>query len=297
MTSMLPPTRDLPPGRHTRIRAELERAVSGRRRSSRLTVPILAAVAAAAAVAVVATGVVLSRPGPVEHTPAVHITTSPTSTPAVRDTFGLTPEQIATIEQGCAGDAKETDKATLHNYGQDESGRWALLYTDKAVMWCDIGRGGREYSATQPRQLVHLNWLAGNYIRDTGGAYPGGDTHPFRPKLAGVPGVRILAGRADSSVARMTYRQSDGVIAEAKIANGTFVIRVLYPSTWSGGGMEGVTTELHAYDAAGNLLDVDSDSERKCWTMPGTNEVLPDRRPIEMVETATMKCQPAPPWR
>ena len=54
---------------------------------------------------------------------------------------------------------------------------------------------------------------------------------------------------------------------------------------------------MRAYDAAGNMLDIYSDTaEKKCWTMPGTNEVLPDRRPIEMVETPTMKCQPAPRW-
>lgn len=290
MTSMLPPTRDLPPGRHTQIRAELERAVAGRRRSSRLTVPILAAAAAVAAVAV---GVVVLRPGPAEPTPAVHITTSPTP---VTDTFGLTPEQIAAIEQGCAKAAKATDKVTLHNYGQDDAGRWALLYTDKASMWCDIGRGGKEYSAGEPHQ-VQVDWLAGNHSTDVGGVQPGGDTHPFRPELAGAPGLRLRGGRVDSSVARMTYRQSDGKTAEAKIANGTFVIRFLYPSTWNGVGQESDTAELRAYDAAGNLLDVGSDSERKCWTMPGTNEVIPDYRPIDVVETGGKKCQAAPPWK
>jgi hypothetical protein len=248
-------------------------------------------------VAVVTTGVVLLRPGPTNPTPAVQTTTSPTSTPAVRDTFGLTPEQIAAIEKGCAGDAKETDKVTLYNYGKDAAGRWALLYSDKAVMWCNIDRGGKEYSATQPRQLVHVNWLAGNYSRDTGGAFVGGDTHPFRPELAGVPAVSLLAGRLDSSIARMTYRRPDGATAEAKIANGTFVIRVVLPSTVSGSGQEGSISELRAYDAAGKVLDVGSDSEDKCWTVPGTNEVIPDYRPIDMVETATKKCQPAPPWR
>jgi hypothetical protein len=33
MTSMLPPTRDLPPGRHVRIRAELDQAIDSYRQS------------------------------------------------------------------------------------------------------------------------------------------------------------------------------------------------------------------------------------------------------------------------
>src|SRR3712207_1213424 len=99
MTSMLPPTRDLPPGRHTRIRAEIQSKVNGRKR---LTVPILAA---AAAVLTVVASVVLLRPDSAEPTPAVHVTTSPPTelTPTTRPApvvAGLSPERIAAIEKG-----------------------------------------------------------------------------------------------------------------------------------------------------------------------------------------------------
>lgn len=276
MTDMLPPAREVPPRTRARVRAELERAVAGRRR--RLLVPVLAA----GAVAVVAAGVVLFRPEPVDPTPAVEITADP---PEVAETFGLSREQIAEVERGCADAAGEADEVTLHNYGADAAGRWALLYTANAVLWCDIGRDG---TSRATRQGVLVDWLAGNFSTDTGGAAVG---------VAGSPGVRVLAGRVDSSVARMTYRRSDGEVGEVTIANGTFVMRSLLPPTWNGGGGESVTSELAAYGADGARLDPDSDSPRKCWTVPGTDEVLPDRRPIGMVETPAMKCQPAPRWK
>lgn len=289
--TMLPPTRDLPPGRQARIRADLERAVTGRAQK-RYLVPILAGVAAVTAVV---TSVVLLQPD-TDPKPAVHITTDPTPPQQQRVTFGLTPEQITEIEQGCAKSAKVTDKLTLVNYGRDEAGRWALLYTDRAAVWCDIGRGGEEYDTSGPNYL-EINWLAGNYSTHVGGVRPGGDTFPAKPALAGALGYRLRGGRVDSSVARMTWSDSDGKTAEAKIANGTFVLRLLQPSTWGGGADSSYTTVLRAYDAAGNLLDPDSDSEQKCWIVPDNRDVIPDYRPIELVETATKKCQPARPWK
>ncbi|ANZ39009.1 hypothetical protein BBK82_25995 [Lentzea guizhouensis] len=293
MTGVLPPTRDLPPGRQARIRADLERAVAGRGSVRRYLVPVLAG---ATAVTAVVTSVVLLQPdqGP-DPQPAVHVTTDPE--PAQRETFGLTPEQIAQIEQGCAEDAKVPDKATLSNYGADEAGRWALLYTAKAAVWCDIGRGGEEYEASGGPGGLHVDWLAGNYSTHVGGVRPGGDSHPFKPALAGTAGYRIRAGRVDSSVARMTWTASDGGTAEAKIANGTFVLRMLYPSTWDGGGDANFSTERRAFDAAGNLLDPDSDGEGKCWVVPGTNEAIPDYRPVDVAESDGRKCQPAKPWK
>jgi hypothetical protein len=293
MTSMLPPTRDLPPGRQTRIRAELERAVAGRRRTSRFTVPLLAA---AAAVAVVVTGVVLFKPRPADPAPAVHITTSPTSAPKVRDTFGLTPERIAAIEEGCARSSAVPGKLTLHQFDLVGTDGFALLYTDNAYVACQIGRGGKEYHAGG-YQPMYIGYLAGHFAIDAGGSYPGGDTNKNFPALAGAPGYRIFAGRVDSSVARITYRAPDGRTAEAKIANGTYLVRMMYPSTWTdGGNVNGPGQEMRVYDAAGNLLGTSADQENKCWTMPGVDETLPDHRPIEMVETPTMKCQPAPRW-
>ena len=293
MTSMLPPTRDLPPGRHIQIRAELERAVGDRRKSSRLAVPILAATAA---VAVVATGVMLFRPGPTEHLPAVQVTTSPSSAPKVRETFGLSPERIAAIEEGCAKSSGVPGKLTLHQFDLVGTDGFALLYTDKAYVACQIDRGGKQYKAGG-YQPMYIGYLAGHFAIDAGGSYPGGDTNPNFPELAGAPGYRVFAGRVDSSVARITYRAPDGKTAEAKIANGTYLVRMMYPSTWKATGDEnGVGQEMRVYDAAGNLLGTSAEQEKKCWTMPGVKETLPDHRPIELVETPTMKCQPAPRW-
>ncbi|MEU7477906.1 hypothetical protein AB0A63_18110 [Lentzea sp. NPDC042327] len=292
MTNVLPPDRDLPPGRQARIRADLEQAVSGRPRR-RLLVPVLAG---AAAVAAVVTSVVLLDPKTQPPQPAVHVTDSPAPEPAPRDTFGLRPDQVTRIEQGCARDAKVTEPLRLDNYGQDEGGRWALLYTAKAAVWCEIGRGGEEYGASGPNAL-HVDWLAGDYSTHVGGVQPGGDTHPFSPALAGAPGYRFRAGRVGSSVARMTWRDSEGATGEVKIANGTFVLRRLHPSTWSGGGRPGDFLVVQAYDAAGKPLDPDSDGEGKCWVVPGTNEAIPDFRPVEEAEQDGRKCQPARPWK
>lgn len=293
MTSMLPPTRDLPPGRHIQIRAELERAVTGRRKSSRLAVPILAA---AAAVAVVATGVMLFRPGTTEPTPAVQITPSPTSAQKVRETFGLAPERIAAIEEGCTKSSGVPGKLTLHQFDLVGTDGFALLYTDKAYVACQIDRGGKQYKAGG-YQPMYIGYLAGHFAMDAGGSFPGGDTNPNFPELAGAPGYRVFAGRVDSSVARITYRAPDGKTAEAKIANGTYLVRMMYPSTWKATGDENGSSEMRVYDAAGNLLGgTGFEQEEKCWTMPGTNITLPDHDPIEKVETATKKCQPAPRW-
>ncbi len=292
MTNVLPPARDLPPGRQARIRAEVERAVTGRRASKRYLVPVLAGVSAVTAVV---TSVVLLQPdqGP-DPQPAVQITSDPA--PAERETFGLKPEQLALIEQGCAKSAKVTDKLTLSNYGRDDAGRWALLYSDKTAVWCDIGRGGEEFDADGGPGGLHLDWLAGNYSTHVSGVRPGGDERPLKPALAGAAGYRFDAGRVDSSVARMTWTASDGRTVEAKIANGTFAVRLLFPSTGSG-GVERSYTEIRAYDAAGNLLDPDSDSERKCWVVLGKNEAIPDYRPVDVAESDGRKCQPAKPWK
>ncbi|MDX8033199.1 hypothetical protein SK803_23525 [Lentzea sp. BCCO 10_0856] len=287
MTSMLPPTRDLPPGRHTQIRAELERAVSGRRRLSQLTVPILAA---AAAVAVVAAGVVLLRPGPTEHVPAVHITTSPTSAPAVRDTFGLTPERIEAIEQGCATAENMSGKPTMYQFGREDAGPWALVYTDRAVVSCDLGRGGVEYYTFRPSE-VFINWLPGHFSVDVVSSALGGDVTSSIPELAGAPGYRVVAGRVDSSVARITYRAEEGRTVEAKIVNGTYVARIAYPSNW-GPGAQNVPMEVRAYDAAGNLLGTNAELAGTCYYAPDTKDVVHGEQGV-----SADRCKPATPWR
>ncbi len=282
MNSTLPPARDLPPGRQARIRAELERAVSSRGSTKRYLVPILAG---ATAVAAVVTSVVLLQPdlGP---KPAVQITTSPSPKPD----FGLSPENVTAIEQGCAKPEDVTEKLTLRQFGRDDAGQWALLYNDRVAVVCNIERGGEEYDTNRPGEVA-INWLPGHFSMDMDSSRLGGDLHPSIPAMAGVPGLRFVAGRVDSSVARMTYRAYDGTTVEAKIANGTYVVRIAYPSTWNPNDVTG-TTELRAYDAAGNLLGTSAELVGTCYYDPQTKQVIHGERGV----TAD-KCKPATPWR
>ncbi|MEU3643355.1 hypothetical protein AB0E59_08255 [Lentzea sp. NPDC034063] len=278
MTSMLPPTRDLPPGRQARIRAEVERA-AGRRGSRRLAVPILAA---AAAVAVVTAGIVVLRPAPTQPVPAVRITTSP-ATPSAG--FGVPPDEVAAIETGCMRSTGMQGKATLHQL-LDEQTRWALLYTENEVLLCSLGAEGKDYRAGFGKRAVAL--LPGHFSVEGGSATAGGMHRG--PAYAGTPGYREAAGRIDSKVARVTVT-ADGDTVDAKIANGTYALRIYYPSSWA--IPQGVPDPVvRAYDAAGNLLGTSSDLVNACFFDPATGEVVygDERRPRD-------QCLPASPWK
>jgi hypothetical protein len=277
MTSMLPPTRDLPPGRHTQIRAELERAVSGRK-TSRLTVPILAA---AAAVLTVAASVVLLRPDPSEPTPAVQVTTSPTL-PTAFD-FGVSQETVTAIEEGCARSA-HVGKATLYQLRREET-TWAVLYTEKEELTCSIGVGGMEYNSGFGQ--ASIPYLPGHFSVDDQSASSGGDVMG-RPAYLGVPGYRTVAGRIGPKVAKVTYTV-DGQTVEAKIANGTYAARIYYPPTW---GIPNPTPEVvRAYDEKGEPLGVSTDLETTCYYAPDMTVVYGSRRQGE-----SSNCKPVSPW-
>jgi len=285
MTGVLPPTRDLPPGRQARIRAEVERAVTGRRRSKRYLVPVLAG---ATAVTAVVTSVVLLQPDVgTDPQPAVQITTDP---PRVSETFGLSPEKLAVIEDGCTKSERVPDKLTMHQYGRDDAGEWALLYNDQVVVACNLDRGGEEYDTDRPKE-VSINWLPGRFSQDIELGRLGGDLHPTIPAMAGVPGLRFVAGRVDPSVARLTYRAYDGSTVNAKIANGTYVVRIAYPPTWNPNDVSG-SVELRAYDAAGNLLGTSAELTETCYYAPDSKKIVHGDRGV----TAD-KCKPATPWR
>lgn len=285
MTNTLPPTRDLPPGRQARMRADLERAVSGHRSSKRYLVPILAG---ATVVTAVVTSVVLLRPEGAQPQPAVHVTTSPA--PSTKADFGLGPQEITTIEEGCAKAELLSTKLTLHQYGRDAAGKWALLYDDQTALVCNIDRGSDDYDANRPAKIA-INWLPGHFSLDGDASRLGGDLHPTIPKMAGVPGQVFVAGRVDTSVARMTYRAKDGTTVEAKIVDGTYVARIAYPSTWDHNEVTG-TAELRAYDAAGNLLGTSADLADTCYYAPDSGEVIHGKRGIPADQ-----CKPATPWR
>lgn len=284
MTSMLPPTRDLPPGRHTRIRAELERAV-GRRRS-RLTVPILAG---AAAVFTVAASVVLLRPGPLDPTPLVQITTSPSPTSASVD-FGVPPETVAEIEAGCAK-AGGVGKATLRQLVLEEP-RLALLYTDDVALRCEIGVGAEEYSVGMSVGLSKddMRWLPGHFSVEETRDAPGGDIPGAKPANAGKRGFRQAVGRVDEKVARVTL-SADNLVVDAKVVNGTYAARIYYPSTRRLPENDQAPV-VRAYDAAGNLLGSSDTSWQTCYQNPQTGELIGSVR-----QKPTDQCQPALPWK
>ncbi|KOV81405.1 hypothetical protein [Nocardia sp. NRRL S-836] len=285
MTNVPPPTRDLPPGRQAQLRAEVERAVTGRS-TRRVLVPVLAG---AAAVAAAVTGVVVLQPN-TDPRPAVHITTSPTPEPRVRDTFGLSPEKLAAIEEGCARSERVPGKLTVHQFGRDDAGEWALLHGDRVVVACNLGRGGEEYDTDRPSDVA-LHWLPGRFSLDVDLARLGGDLHPTIPAMAGVPGLRFVAGRVDPSVVRLTYRAYDGRTVDAKIANGTYVVRIAYPATWNPNDVTGAV-ELRAYDAAGGLLGTSAEITGSCYYAPDSGEVVHGRRGV-----TAENCKPATPWR
>lgn len=276
MTSMLPPTRDLPPGRHTQIRAELERAV-GRRRS-RFAVPILAA---AAAVLTVATSVVLLRPGPSDPTPAVQITTSPP--PASYD-LGVPPETVAAIEEGCAKAAR-VGTAKLRQLVLEES-RWALLYSENAALSCHLV--GNAYSAGSVQG--DMRWLPGYFSVEEMISAAGGDVPTAKPADAGKRGFHQVGGRVDEKVARVTL-SADNQVVDAKVANGTYVARIYYPSTWRFPENDR-TPVVRAYDAAGNLLGSSDTSWQTCYENPETGALVGSVR-----QQPTDQCQPALPWK
>ncbi|MEV6236466.1 hypothetical protein [Lentzea sp. NPDC051838] len=302
MTSMLPPTRDLPPGRHSQIRAELEDAVVGGGRRSRLAVPILAA---AAAVTTVAASMVMLRPSASEPSPAVNITTSPaapTSTQSSSPTPGspsspppgfpdptkpdidIKAEMTPAIEEGCAKVAG-VGKATLYQLLSAET-TWALLYTDKEALSCDVGRGDKNYSAAVSQTSVPF--LPGHFSVDVRNFGPGGDV-VGGPSWERMPGYRTVVGRIGPKVKKVTYTV-DGQTVEAKIERGTYAARISYPSNWTGPNQS--PEVVRAYDENGELLGSSTDLENTCYYTPNDMKVVYGTRKQENAD-----CKPVSPWR
>ncbi|MCX2951818.1 hypothetical protein [Lentzea sp. NEAU-D7] len=279
MTSMLPPTRDLPPGRRTQIRAELERAATGRRR--RLLFPVLAG---AAAVATVAASVLTLQPAPPPPSPAVHVTSPQVTTTPPSTGFEVPRETVEAIEAGCMKSTGMPGKAKLHQLLEGET-RWALLYTEDEMLPCALGEAGRDYSAGFGKRAVQL--LPGHFSVDIVSSTAGGDH--LGPERAGMPGHRTVAGRIDSAVARVTVT-ADGRTTDAKIANGTYALRTHYPRSWTVPANE-PDPVVRAYDAAGTLLGTSSDLLTACFFDPASREIVygdPRKRD---------QCQVASPWK
>ncbi|GGU85878.1 hypothetical protein [Lentzea flava] len=269
MTTMLPPARDLPPGRQAEIRAAVEKTVTRRRRAMRLAT-VATALAAAAAVVVVLL--------PKQPTSG-YWATRPVLT-------GLTPEQVEDIEEGCWKAARAKERPTLHLYRKDDAGAVALLYTTKEALDCDLSTPGQYYSGWQDRgKNFDTRWLTGHFSIDMAGQRAG---DPVR----NIPGFSQIGGRVDSQVKRMTYTL-DGTTVEADIANGAFLARILRPTDWHWPQEIDRTASVKAYDAEGNLIGDSLDIEGKCFVDWEGNIIHggwdPNKKPED--------CLTAEPWR
>lgn len=296
MTSMLPPARDLPPGRQEEIRVEIEHAVVRRGPRRMRLVPVLAA---ATAVGVVAAGVVYLAPSRQPQTaiqPAPLPTTQQSSTPTAPTTRaepvlpGLSAERIAAIEKGCHESAGMGGKPKLYQVVGTGPGAFALLYHDRGALTCTLDNPGFAYNSGGTGGY-DPEWLPGYFSLDANEASSGGDVPGGKPIYRGVPGYRTAAGRVDSKVARVTLT-TDGRTTEGKIANNTYVVRVEYPSTWSHATWND-NGEVRAYDAAGNLLGTTAGPD-KCHVNP-QGVIVSGGWQNPNVDPKT--CELARPWR
>ncbi|GAA3657159.1 hypothetical protein GCM10022267_49160 [Lentzea roselyniae] len=294
MTSMLPPTRDLPPGRQDEIRVEIEHAVAGRGQRRMRLAPVLAA---ATAVGAVAAGVVFLAPSSQPQTanqPAPMTTQATSAAPTTRPAPvipGLSEERIAAIEKGCQESAGVQGTPKLYQHVGSGQGAFALIYTSNAVLTCTLDSGGMPFNSGFSSGF-DPEWLPGHFSADSLGASTGGDVPGNKPIYRGVHGYRIAAGRVDSKVARVTLT-ADGQTVDATIANNTFVARIVHPTTWS--PPEGTDFgEVRAYDAAGNLLGTNNGSGNKCFVNPQGVIVSGGWRDPN---TDPKTCEPAQPWR
>jgi hypothetical protein len=275
MNAVLPPTlpspRDLPPHRHAQIRAELQRAATAPRHDHRRLVPVLAAALAVLAVAALAVWLVPDR-----HTrltePAAPQTTPPPPTSRTSGrpdpVFpGLSNSDRHAIEQGCGvsafgvgggqnpptpGVTDTSDTIRLYNLTQDQAGRLALLYGEHAVLNCDLDWPSMPYNAGFGGVLTPTWPPPAPIVVDTAGNQAGGDVRGNKAIYRGLPGAEMAGGRISDQVAKVTYTQGSDTVT-ATLANGTFLVRIVHPSTWAipDNYPRGV---IRAYDAAGTLL-------------------------------------------
>ncbi|ONI83551.1 hypothetical protein ALI22I_34260 [Saccharothrix sp. ALI-22-I] len=294
MNTTLPPARDLPPHRHHEIRARLEREVAGGRRSIRFAPLITAGVAVAAAIALVTVVVApWQQPGgvgPAASGSAVHPTTVrlPPPSPAEKPVIpNLSPERIAQIEEGCPKSAGVPGKAVLHQYLTDAAGTFGLLYTGDTALGCTIDIPTMPYNAGFSSGF-DVEWLPGEASVDHVGAKPGGDVD--KAEYAGLAGYDMAYGRVSAKVAKVTYTLH-GQTAEATVANGTFVARIIHPSNWEiPDNFE--AGEIQAYDAQGNLISSAADRYGPCYVRPGDYKIVVGDKTSD-----PKTCWPAVSWR
>ncbi|GGM92319.1 hypothetical protein GCM10011609_32150 [Lentzea pudingi] len=269
MTTTLPPERDLPPGRHLRIRAELERTVVRRRRGMRFATT-------ATALAAVVTAVMLVRP---DQPISGYWSSRPTIS-------GLDAQRVKDVEEGCWKAARTPDRPVLHRYHQDAAGTFALLYTPTDALTCDLSTPGSYYSNQYlpSRKGFDTRWLNGHFSVDF--------QHQMSGDRAGRPGSQTVAGRVDSQVKRMTWTYF-GRTVEAEIKDGTFVARILQPADWDHPRERDGSESLKAYDAEGRSLGDTRSDLSACYVDREGNIISGSWDPQQVPDY----CKPGEPWR
>ena len=264
MNTTLPPSRELPPGRHAEIRAAVLSAATSRP-SRRWVAPLVTAAAALAVLGLVAWFTPWSTDG---RPPAGQQTASPTTTttapttaaaaatePSAPTVPGVAPGEVATVEQGCRESAAiPVATLTLRQVITDGAGRLAQLTgVDETT--------GTEFMVVCELDAPPTGYNAGfggmdNYTppvsRDFTMASAGGDVGGGKPEYAGRPGTDEVAGRVAPEVAKVVVGEG-GESVDAVLADGFYLARIVHPSDWS-------IPENHpapvvrAYDKNGTLL-------------------------------------------
>ena len=234
MNTTLPPSRDLPPGRHAEIRAAVLRAATPDR-TRRWVAPLVTATAALAVIGAVAWVAPWSGGGepPAGQPPHPTETTQAPTDEVSPSIAGLTAEEVTAIEQGCRESTFPDVRFTLLAILTDDAGRLALLRgTDdrgrEYMIDCTLdfspalpynGSGGG-VGAFAPPVSIDIN------ERSAGGDIPGN-----KAEYAGTHGTEEYAGRISPEVAKVTVTQG-GRTVEATLAGGAYLARIVHPTDW-----------------------------------------------------------------
>lgn len=297
MNTILPAPRDLPARRRAQIRAELERVVTRRRSHRGWFVPVAAATTAVAAVAVAVVFAPWRQDGNIGPAapPATGAPTVPTGEVAPVDppdpVFpGLPPHERAAIEAGCAKSVG-LEEATLYNLVEDDAGTVGLLYSQTgSAPICEIDSSPVPYNASGVAAKP-ISWLAGPVTMDGYASAAGGDRTGNREIYAGQPGTETVVGRVSAEVKRVTVT-SGGTTQDAKLANGTYLVRFVRPSTWSIPDPPEMPV-VRAYNSAGHLLGT---ALSPIYDGP-ICYITPDGTVMPVRSSGDPKtCEPAVPW-
>jgi hypothetical protein len=145
----------------------------------------------------------------------------------------------------------------VHQVLHDGAGKVALLYGEAIMLTCTIDGPAMKYNAGGGG--ASPSTLTGAIDVDFNSASSGGDLPGNKPIYRGLPGEYLVAGRIAPGVVRVTVT-ADGQTIDAVLANGTFIGRILKPSTWVVPDPP-QPAQVRAFDANGNELP-DEGAER-----------------------------------